>query len=72
MAEPCAAAGWGLTSRTVSVTSRFEPWTALGLEQDRSMHHVHDRTRPYQPAHERVGHVERVRRTDEFGDGSGG
>jgi hypothetical protein len=34
------------TARSVSVTSRFEPWTALRLERGPSGHHVHDRTRP--------------------------
>jgi predicted dehydrogenase len=32
--------------RTVTLTSRFEPWTALRPERERLGHHVHDRTRP--------------------------
>jgi predicted dehydrogenase len=31
---------------TVSVSSRFEPWTEIRPERDRAGHHVHDRTRP--------------------------
>jgi sugar (pentulose or hexulose) kinase len=33
-------------ARTVSVSSRFEPWTELRLEREPAGHHVHDRTRP--------------------------
>jgi predicted dehydrogenase len=33
-------------ARTVSVTSRFEPWTELRLQREAAGHHVHDRTRP--------------------------
>jgi predicted dehydrogenase len=33
-------------ARTVSVSSRFEPWTELRLGREPAGHHVHDRTRP--------------------------
>jgi predicted dehydrogenase len=33
-------------ARSVSVSSRFEPWTELRPDRDRVGHHVHDRTRP--------------------------
>lgn len=33
-------------ARTVSLSSRFEPWTELRLEREPAGHHVHDRTRP--------------------------
>jgi hypothetical protein len=33
-------------ARTVSVSSRFAPWTELRLEREPAGHHVHDRTRP--------------------------
>jgi predicted dehydrogenase len=32
--------------RNVSVTSGFDPWTELYVEESRSTRHVHDRTRP--------------------------
>jgi sugar (pentulose or hexulose) kinase len=33
-------------ARTVSVGSRFDPWTELRPDRDQVRHHVHDRTRP--------------------------
>lgn len=33
-------------ARSISVSSRFEPWTELRPERERLGHHVHDRTRP--------------------------
>ena len=45
--EVIAAAGASASAgEPVPVQSRFEPWTALRLEQDGPGHHVHDRTRP--------------------------
>jgi predicted dehydrogenase len=42
-----AAAGVSAAEgRPVAVASRFEPWSALRVPDERSPHHVHDRTRP--------------------------
>jgi predicted dehydrogenase len=45
--EVMAACGLSAAeARSVSVCSRFEPWTELRVGHERAGHHVHDRTRP--------------------------